>query len=226
MENKTYTVTWNPGAGGHLIRSIIEIEEFDLLTPLDTDRNGHDNGNRTSTLVHPYDRQALDITHKIIKPYFKREDLKFFQWFRNEVLWLKSNKYFIEELKEHWNTVDPICDISYNIDMTEFFTDLESFTKNIAEFLGKTELKHNTNKFIENKRNLNLPLYTQYLENVVDTVSCLKNKQHKDIQHLENIELAMVLCDFLHLNNKDTMNFCNRYDSKQLKSTKNILSYV
>jgi hypothetical protein len=110
--------------------------------------------------------------------------------------------------------------------MTEFFTDLESFTKNIAEFLGKTELKHNTNKFIENKRNLNLPLYTQYLENVVDTVSCLKNKQHKDIQHLENIELAMVLCDFLHLNNKDTMNFCNRYDSKQLKSTKNILSYV
>jgi hypothetical protein len=130
MENKTYTVTWNPGAGGHLIRSIIEIEEFDLVRPLDTDRNSHDNDNRTSTLVHPYDRQALDITHKIIKPYFKREDLKFFQWFRNEVLWLKSNKYFIEELKEHWNTVDPICDISYNIDMTEFFTDLESFTKN------------------------------------------------------------------------------------------------
>jgi len=229
MENKTYTVTWNPGTFGHLLISVIDIEEFGRN--VDSLNNGSISSHSVGShkfikKVHAYDRKLLNPEHKIIKPYFKNQDLKFFPWFLNEIKFLKSEKHIIEEIRRHWETVEPICDISFNIDMTDLFTNLDNLYKNIARYLDKTELKEGTKTFIENKSKANWPLYKQYLENVVDTVGCLKNKQHKDIQHLENIELAMVLCDFLHLNNKDTMNFCNRYDSKQLKSTKNILSYV
>jgi len=231
MARNNYTVTWNPGTFGHLLVSIIEIEEFDskkndLLTVGEAHSHTNNKNNIDVEAVHPYDIKLLDTKRKIIKPYFKDHDLKYFQWFRNEILSLNSKRHFIEELSQHWNTVEPVCDKSYNIDMTEFFTNLDAFQNNVASFLEKTELKQDTKEFIQIKRQANLSLYNQYIENVVDTVACLNKKQHKDIRHLKNIEVAMVLCDYLHLNNKDAMKFCNGYDGKQINSTKDILDYV
>ena len=228
MENKTYTVTWNPGTFGHLLCSIVEIEKYDSEQYNSLGVDSHDVGHILNNVItiHPYCVEKIQDKHNTIKPYFKNRDLKFFQWFRNQVLFLNSQRHFIEELKQQWNTVEPVCDKSYNIDMTNFLTDTTKFINALTEFFNIDSLKDKTIEFIEKKKKLNLPLYNQYLENVVDTVFCLRKKQHKDIQHLENIELAMVLCDFLHLNNKDTMRFCNSYDGKQLKSTEDILSYV
>ena len=231
MVKNNYTVTWNPGAFGHLLVSIIEIEEFnrnknELITVGEVHSHTNNGTNIDVEAVHPYDIKSLDISRKIIKPYFKHPDLKFFQWFRNEILFLNSRRHFIEELKQHWNTVEPICDKSYNIDMTELFTNLDAFQNNVASFLEKTELKEDTKEFIQIKRQANFALYNQYLENVVDTVACLNQKQHKDIRHLKNIELAMVLCDYFHLNKEDAMKFCNSYDGKQINSTKDIIAYV
>ena len=110
--------------------------------------------------------------------------------------------------------------------MTELFTNLDAFQNNVASFLEKTELKEDTKEFIQIKRQANFALYNQYLEKVVDTVACLNQKQHKDIRHLKNIELAMVLCDYFHLNKEDAMKFCNSYDGKQINSTKDIIEYV
>ncbi len=231
MARNNYTVTWNPGTFGHLLVSIIEIEEFnrnknELITVGEVHSHTNNGTNIDVEAVHPYDIKSLDISRKIIKPYFKHHDLKFFQWFRNDLLFVNSKKSFIEVLSEHWNTSEPICDKSYNIDMTEFFTNIDAFRNNIATFLEKTELKQDTKEFIQIKRQANLSLYNQYIENVVDTVTCLKKKRHKDVRHLKNIELAMVLCDYLHLNNKDAMKFCNGYDGKKIDSTKDILDYV
>ena len=227
--SKTYTVTWNPGTFGHLLIGAIDIEKFGQKPSINENSDSHDVGfvaNSNINRVHVYDRKLLNPEHKIIKPYFKNQDLKFFPWLLNEIKYLKSQKHIVEEIRQHWDTVEPICDISFNIDMTELFTNVDSFYKNIARFFETTELKQDTKTFIKNKREINLPLYEKYLKNIVDTVSCLKNKQHKDIQHLENIELAMVLCDFLHLKQFDAVTFCNNYDDKPINSTKDILNYV
>ena len=231
MARNNYTVTWNPGTFGHLLVSIIEIEQFDsnkndLLLEGEPHSHTNNKNNINVEAVHPYDIKLLDTTRKIIKPFFKDHDLKYFQWFRNDLLSVNAKKNLSEVLSEHWNTIEPICNKSYNIDMTELFTDVNAFQNNLAKFLEKTALKQDTKEFIQTKRKANLPLYNQYIENVVDTVACLNKQQHKDIRHLKNIEVAMVLCDYFHLKNKDAMKFCNSYDGKQISSTKDILAYV
>jgi hypothetical protein len=227
-----YTVTWNPGTFGHLLVSIIAIEEQDqdvnnFLSVEHT--NSHFDYKKINVdinMVHPYNKQSLDSQHKIIKPYFKNENLKYFQWYRNEVAYLNSNRNFIEELRQRWNTVEPLCDISYNIDMTEFFTNQQNFCANMAQFVGKLALKDDTLKFIETKRKLNWDLYKNYLDNVVNTVKCLRVKTHKNISHLNNIEIGMVLCEYLHMDSTGMNNFCNNYDSNKPISTTEILSYA
>jgi hypothetical protein len=238
-----YTVTWNPGTFGHMLVLIIALEEHDqdinnFLKFEST--NSHWPGGkdvdysrakcgidfRNINMVHTYNRQSLDPTHKIIKPYFKNENLKYFQWYRNEVAYLNSNTPFIKEFRQRRNTIEPLCDIGYNIDMSDFFTNQRNFCANMAKFVDRPELKDDTMKFIAKRQKLNWGLYKSYIDNVVDTVTCLREKKHKDITHLKNIEIAMVLCEYLHMNVTGTNNFCNNSHSNKPVSTTEILSYV
>ena len=226
MANKNFTVTWNPGAGGHFLRTIIEIEIFDLDYKSTSDPHGHNDGVSKVNLVHPYDKESLDSTHKIIKPYFNNTNMKYFHCYRNEILWLKSNVHFLEELKQKWNMIDPICEVSFNIDMINLYDQPHAFYKDIRNFLGIEDLKKSTKEYIDKKRNLNLPLFKRYIQNVVSTVEALRQKKTMNIRHLSNNELAMTLCEYFHMDQNGTNNFCVRYDNKPIETTTDILRYV
>ena len=226
-----YTVTWNPGTFGHLLIQILGIEEHgqdvnQLLEKGDVNSHFKNGSNVNVKAIHPYKKDLLDQTHKIIKPYFKHPDLKFFQWYRNEVVYLKSDRHFKEDLRQYWNFEEPSCDTSYNIDMTDFFADKNNFCVRMAEFMDKTELLDDTVKFIDNKQKLNRVVYQSYLDNVVDTVKCLREKKHKKLQHLSNIEIGAVLCDFFSMDVIGTNNFCNNSPNEKPVSTTEILSYA
>ncbi len=229
-----YTVTWNPGTFGHMLVLIISLEEHGLavddVQKLESTHSHWPTENNSFDwkvqMIHAYDRQLLSTKQKILKPYFKDENLKYFQWYRNEVTYLKSNTHFIEELQQRWNHIEPLCDIGYNIDMTDFYINKDNFCANMAKFMNKTKLKDDTIKFIEQRRKHNWQLYQTYLDNVVDTVRCLKERKHKDITHLDNTQVAMVLCEYFHMDVKGKDKFCNHSNHKLPASTTEILSYA
>ena len=227
-----YTVTWNPGTFGHMLILIISLEEhgLDIDTALKLEKpNSHwgdMNFDFKIKMIHDYDRQALVPSHKIIKPYFKDENLKYFQWYRNELTYLNANNHFLEELEQRWDYVEPLCDIGYNIDMTEFYTNQKNFCANMATFIGKPTLKDETIRFISKRRENNWALYQSYLDNVVDTVECLRIKKHKDLTHLSNIEIASVLCEYFWMDAMGKNKFCKHSGESKPKSTTEILTYV
>lgn len=227
-----YAVTYNPGTFGSLLRNIISLEHMDDVAHQESHNNdvhSHVLVNRYAAdveVIHPYDRTKLDRTLKTIKPYFKDPDLKWFQWYRNEILFTKSDQHFKEHLRTYWNFKEPLCDISYNIDMTKFLINIDDFCADMASFLEKPKLKDITLHFIETKQKLNKPMYQDYLDRVVDTVRCLKENEQKDIGHFNNIELASVLCDFFYMDVTGTNNFCNNSPETNPNSTIEILSYV
>jgi len=225
-----YAVTWNPGTFGHLLINVIANEETtedikSIPTQDEINSHFHLSGQVVKT-IHPYVQDEIDTYTKTIKPYFKSADLKAFQWYRNEIAYLKSDRHFKEHLRQYWNFKEPLCDISYNIDMTEFLNNNESFCVNMAKFLNKKKLKETTLEFIRQKHQSNRDLYDRYLDRVVDTVRCLQAKNYKDIKDLTNIEIACVLCDFFHMDDAGTNNFCINAPDEKPVSTTEILSYA
>lgn len=225
-----YAVTYNPGTFGSFLRNIIGLEQTDSATESNNDDiHSHVVVNRHAAdveVIHPYDKSRLDRSLQNIKPYFKDPDLKWFQWYRNEILFTKADEHFKEHLRTYWNFKEPLCDISYNIDMTKFLVNIDDFCADMAKFLGKTQLNDTTVDFIRHKQKLNIPIYQDYQGRVADTVRCLREKEQKEIEHLSNIEIAAVLCDFFHMDANGTNNFCNNSPETKPNNTMEILSYA
>ena len=68
--------------------------------------------------------------------------------------------------------------------MTNFLLDTTKFYNDIKEFVGKQELSHKTIKFIEDKKQNNLPLFARYIE-VTKT---------EDLSELDELEQAIKIC--------------------------------
>ena len=81
MEPKQYTVAWNTGCMGHLIKAIIGIEKYSI----DFEHAGSDShyiGHALHSLpighIHPFDPDKITAEANVIRPYFGDERLKYF----------------------------------------------------------------------------------------------------------------------------------------------------
>ena len=181
MEHSPYTVTWNIGNFGHLLQGILQIEEFGLDIPSEG-TTSHDIGILGHiNIVHPYNKSKL--INKSIKPYFADKNLKFLPLYLN---YIKNNFQVKKEqfVKTYWNHTEQKCPVSFNINMTNFLLDTTEFYNDIKEFVGKQELSHKTIKFIEDKKQNNLPLFARYIE-VTKT---------EDLSELDELEQAIKIC--------------------------------
>jgi len=188
MEHNPYTVTWNIGNFGHLLQGIIQIEKFNIDIK-STGSSSHDIGIVGHvTVIHPYDKNALDKNDKNIKPYFADERLRFFPLYLN---YIKNN--FTKPAKEfaqtYWNYTEPKCPISFNIDMTNFLIDTDKFIDDIKSFLQKETISTKTLDFIDTKKQSNLPLYHKYIE---VTNNILPN----NVRNLTPLELGITMCHY------------------------------
>ena len=87
MENNKYTVAWNIGTFGHLIKSLIGIQKYKLAI----DVKGADSHYPESGLhdlidiIHPHSDDKVDPTKETIKPYFSNDKLTFFPLYLNHI---------------------------------------------------------------------------------------------------------------------------------------------
>jgi hypothetical protein len=230
-----FAVAWNPGTFGHMLWVITGIEKYNKIIKDTKNADSHSESVHVENIrrIHPYDHTKIKEDHMTIKPYFANTDLKFLCLYMQYIKRKKHGDAFtdfngnlVELVRIYWNMEEPMCDKSYNIKMSNFLDDTPKFIKALQGFFGTGTLKPETIKFIEQKKSLNMPLYDKFKKNVIDTVTCLKQNRAKDISNLDQFELGLVLCDFLHLRNKEAMFFCREYDGKTLINTTDITKYV
>ena len=225
MANKKFTVTWEPGTFGHLLQAIIAIQCYGATyDKIESDSHSQPDWPGTINTVHPYDINLIDDRHRVIKPYFKNANLKFFPKYLNYVK-TDQKSTPVELLRLYWNYHDPICPKSFNIDMSNFFTNVSMFKKDIQKFLDTDKLLDDTIYFIDEKRKVNLPHFTDYNEKILHTSSCCKAKTFKDISNLTDYEIGLVLCDYLQGEVHKVNVFANAYNNELITSTMDIIRY-
>ena len=182
-----YTVTWNIGNFGHLIKAIIGIEIYNLSVVSE----GADTHDVTSgmhgmvDIIHPYESSKIKKDMKVIKPFFEKKELKFLPIYLNHYKNKSINIDPVEFAQTYWNHEEPKCDISYNIDMTNFFNNTDIFINNLHEFLQLSNLKQKTVDFIMQKKQNNVSLYNRFNDII--------NNESKDLTPLER---GVAICYF------------------------------
>ena len=224
MDSKSYTVTWEPGAFGHFLQSIIIIQNYKLDIQ-QVESHSHllpPYKNNLINIVHPYDSKLVAEANNIIKPYFANNNLRFFPKYLNYIKYGQSQKP-IELLKLYWNYKDLACEKSFNIDMTNLFTNLNLFLKDIEDYLNE-KLSRNTIAFINQKRSTNLIHFTNFNEKILHTSSCCQSKTFKEIVGTD-YEIGLILCDYFQDDVVNVNKFIQNYDGKQILNTTDIIKY-
>ncbi len=225
MDSKSYTVTWEPGAFGHFLQSIIIIQNYKLDIQ-QVQSHSHllpPYKNNLINIVHPYDSKLVAEAHNIIKPYFANNNLRFFPKYLNYIKYGQSQKP-IELLKLYWNYKDLACEKSFNIDMTNLFTNLNLFLKDIEDYLNE-KLSRNTIAFINQKRSTNLVHFTNFNEKILHTSSCCKSKTYKDIIGCTDYEIGLILCDYFQDDVVNVNKFIQNYDGNKILNTTDIIKH-
>ena len=227
MDSKSYTVTWEPGAFGHFLQSIIIIHNYKLnIQQVESDSHllpSYKTKKNPINIIHPYDSKLVAKANNVIKPYFANNNLRFFSKYLN---YIKSGKSQtpIELLKLYWNYKDLACEKSFNIDMTNLFTNLSFFLRDIEDYLND-KLSKNTVEFIELKRNKNLIHFTNFNEKILHTSSCCKSKTHKDIIGCTDYEIGLILCDYFQDDVVNVNKFIQNYDGNKILNTTDIIKH-
>lgn len=161
---KPYCVTWNPGNFGHLIKAIIGQEVFqDDIKNLGDDTHGYEHDQ--IDVVHEYDREKINTSQATIKPFFGHKELKFFPFYLN----YRKNNFecgLDDFVNTYWNFREPLCDVSFNIDLTNFFNDTPTFINDICLFLKRESISNETRNLINIKKEANIEHYHNFVENV------------------------------------------------------------
>ena len=162
MANNQYTVAWNIGNLGHLIKAIIGAQKYNA-------RLSHDGSNSHYPesglhgfidIVHPFDESKIDKSKENIRPFFANPSLRFFPLYMNFIkMNIKTNvKDFVET---YWNHKEVHSSKCFNIDVTNFFLDTDKFIKDMEKFLQE-KLTEETKAFITAKKQHNWPLYEKF----------------------------------------------------------------
>ena len=163
MANNEYTVSWNIGTFGHLLKAIIGVQKYRIIL----DPQGMDCHYPESSLhsfidiIHPHDDKK--VSNKTIKPYFSAPELRFFPLYLNYLKWdnLEEQVDINDFVKTYWNHSDGPSEKCFNIDMTNFLTDTGQFIADMEEFLQE-KLNANTIDLIQSKKEANYILYLRY----------------------------------------------------------------
>ena len=186
MANNQYTVAWNIGNLGHLIKAIIGIQKFNAELSHDgADSHYVESGlHQYIDIVHPFDTTKIDESKENIRPFFADPSLKFFPLYLNYVK--KDIKTNVDDfVKTYWNYKEELSSNCFNIDVTNFFLDTDKFIRDIETFLDET-LSHETKTFILAKKQLNWPLYENF--------KSITRLQIDDLGNKSNLVRALYIC--------------------------------
>ena len=162
MENKIYTVAWNIGNLGHLIKAIIGVQKYNAqLSHQGTDSHYPESGlHGFIDIVHPFDESKIDQSKENIRPFFSNPSLRFFPLYMNYIkMDIKTNVKDFANI--YYNYKEVLSANCFNIDVTNFFLDTDKFIKDMEKFLQE-KLTDETTAFIRAKKQLNWSLYEDF----------------------------------------------------------------
>tara|TARA_B100000900_G_C20528030_1_gene695046 strand:- start:648 stop:1277 length:630 start_codon:yes stop_codon:yes gene_type:complete len=207
MEPKQYTVAWNTGCMGHLIKAIIGIEKYSI----DFEHAGSDShyiGHALHSLpighIHPFDPDKITAEANVIRPYFGDERLKYFPKYLNYIK-MKTPTTAKQFARVYHRYEEPKCTTCYNIDMTNFLLDPDKFNEDLRRYFASASLKDKTIEFIANKRKSNMPFYDRYLE-ITD-----RQLKTETIGDLNQLELGVLICHTAGNDFDETFNLIGKF---------------
>ena len=185
MENNKYTVAWNIGSFGHLIKSLIGIQKYKIAIAVEGADSHYPESHLHNliNIIHPHSDDKVDPTKETIKPYFSNDKLTFFPLYLNHI----KNKIQIntkEFVQTYWNYKDEISTKCYNIDVANLFVDTDKFIADIEKFLNE-KLNADAVDLIQSKKQSNWPFYLRYNQIV---------EANTDDHSLTPLELAICIC--------------------------------
>ena len=240
--SKPLAVVWTPGCFGNFILGIIELQKNNIKYHLN-EISSHDISSSIKQIHNREPTEEETTTHHAIFSYFPNSHrflpkiFHYIKFFNELPSYENFSKFNIKELsnkcknkREHFyktivthiwlNKVNEPKNV-HKLDMTELFLNTDKFIVTLENILQE-KLLDRTKVFIENKKQLNLPIFQQYENLIYKTKNYVLNNKEKNLENVEDYFKCLLLADIIDYKQEMYTKFLKNYNGQELTTTSDV----